>query len=231
MAVIRLILLVAVLGILTLLLVQNWSPVLPLVFLGTRTLPLPLAMWIVFSTAAGVFTSLLITILLNIPIDFGGQEEERQRPFKSTATSPRGKAAFREEPFSKPSRATGATGKTDSATSNRFDDWDTNDSRTDDWDFDSAPPEPRTSGPQTTYERQQEPQSSSKSGSVYSYNYRDPKNTAVGKTESVYDADYRVIRPPLQQPTTNQDENQPDDDDWKFFEDDDLEDEDDPSRK
>ena len=46
MAVIRLILLVAVLGGLTLLLVQNWSPALPLVFLGIRTQALPLAIWI-----------------------------------------------------------------------------------------------------------------------------------------------------------------------------------------
>ncbi len=64
MAVIRLILLVAVLGGLTLLLVQNWSPVLSLVFLGMRTQPLPLAMWILFSTATGAFTSVLISYLV-----------------------------------------------------------------------------------------------------------------------------------------------------------------------
>ncbi len=58
-----------------------------------------------------------------------------------------------------------------------------------------------------TYERQQEPKSSSQSGSVYSYSYREPKNTAVGKTESVYDADYRVIIPPYQPPTTDQADN------------------------
>jgi hypothetical protein len=43
MSVIRLILLVAVMGGLTLLLAQNWSPALPLVFFGIKTQPLPLA--------------------------------------------------------------------------------------------------------------------------------------------------------------------------------------------
>lgn len=61
MPLIRLILLLVVLGSLTLLLVQNWSPVLPLVFLGMSTQALPLAVWILLSVAAGAFTSLLIT--------------------------------------------------------------------------------------------------------------------------------------------------------------------------
>jgi hypothetical protein len=223
----RLILVVAVLGILTVLLVQNWSPVLPLVFLGTRTLSLPLAMWIFFSTAAGVFTSLVITLLLKIPIYFGQQQGEKT--LTSGANFPR-KGTFRGEPFSTPSRPTTTSRTKDSVRSDTFDDWETNDSGNDDWDFDSSPPEAPPPSSQS-YERRQEPQSISQSGSVYSYNYRQPKNTAVGKTESVYDADYRVIRPPLEQTTTNQDENQTDDDDWKFFEDDDLDDQDDRPRQ
>jgi hypothetical protein len=43
----------------------------------------------------------------------------------------------------------------------------------------------------------------------------------VGKTESVYDADYRVIIPPYQESGKTQ---VTDDDDWDFFEDDDFED-------
>ncbi|HYW20711.1 MAG TPA: LapA family protein [Nodularia sp. (in: cyanobacteria)] len=238
MAVIRLILLVAVLGIVTLLLVQNWSPVLSLVFLGVRTLPLPLAMWILFSTAAGAFTSLLITALVKVSNYFG--EPQGQRPYKSAGTSPRTKATSGEEPQPPPYRPSPAASKTESATSNEFDDWETNDRRNDDWNFDEHQAEPPTPSPQTppvrdsqTYERQQEPQSRSQSGSVYSYNYRDPKNTAVGKTESVYDADYRVIIPPYE-PSTNKQVDEPandDDDDWKFFEDDDVENEDERSRQ
>ncbi|CEJ44724.1 LapA family protein [Umezakia ovalisporum] len=228
MAVIRVILLSAVLGVLTLLLVQNWSPVLSLVFLGMVTLPLPLAMWIFFSTAAGAFTSLLITTLVKVSGYFGGQQ--RQRPFKSAGTSPPTKARYREEPQPQTYKPFSSASKTDSADSSAFDDWETNDSRNDDWDFDEkqrSAPSPSSETPpmkeSQSYQPQQQPQNT-----TYSYNYRDPKNTAVGKTESVYDADYRVIIPPYQPPTTNQVD---DEEDWTFFEDDDSEDEDRPSRK
>ncbi len=237
MAVIRLILLVAVLGGLTLLLVQNWSPVLPLVFLGMRTLPLPLAMWILFSTATGAFTSVLISALFKLSNYFGGQQ--RQTPLKSGTASPRARAARREEPIPPPSSPPPRASRTEYAAndaSEEFDDWETNNNTDDDWNLDEQPTEAPTPNPKTqpfqdsqSYERQQEPKSSSQSGSVYSYSYREPKNTAVGKTESVYDADYRVIIPPYQAPASNQADNS-DDDDWEFFEDDDFEDEDKPSR-
>ncbi len=230
MAVIRLILLVAVLGGLTLLLVQNWSPVLSLVFLGMRTQPLPLAMWILFSTATGAFTSFLISTLFKLSNYFGGQQ--RQTPSKSPTTPPRAKANRREESTSPPFSPPPQTGRTEYAASEEFNDWETKNNTNDDWDLDEQPSEAPTPNPKTqpfqdsqTYERQQEPKSGSQSGSVYSYSYREPKNTAVGKTESVYDADYRVIIPPFQQPANNQADNS-DDDDWEFFEDEDFADED-----
>lgn len=232
MAVIRLILLVAVLGGLTLLLVQNWSPVLPLVFLGMRTQPLPLAMWILFSTAAGASTSVLITVLFKLSNYFGRQ---RQTPFRSRASSPRA-ANRRVEQTNPPYTPPPPASKTKDADREEFDDWETNSNADDDWNFDEKPKQAANPNLKTepfrdsqTYERQQEPQSSSQSGSVYSYSYRQPKNTAVGKTESVYDADYRVIIPPYQPPTNNQTDNA-DDDDWSFFEDDD-EGENKPSRR
>ena len=46
------------------------------------------------------------------------------------------------------------------------------------------------------YETKQEPKSKSWAGSVYSYGYRDPNQSGVGQTESVYDAEYRVVVPP-----------------------------------
>ncbi|MCY7386304.1 MAG: LapA family protein [Microcoleus sp. CAN_BIN18] len=45
------------------------------------------------------------------------------------------------------------------------------------------------------YEANQEPKSKSWAGSVYSYGYRDPSKSGVGQTESVYDAEYRVLVP------------------------------------
>ena len=58
-----------------------------------------------------------------------------------------------------------------------------------------------------------ETKSRSTSASGYSYGYRNPENTSVGKTESIYDADYRVIIPPYVPPT----EESPDEDDSGFF--------------
>lgn len=74
---------------------------------------------------------------------------------------------------------------------------------------------PPTSGRDRSYEARQTPRTSSRSGSVYSYGYRDPKGTGVGRTESVVDAEFRVIVPPYNQPV--EDEVDPDEesaDDW-----------------
>lgn len=219
MAVIRLTLLVAVLGGLTLLLVQNLSPALPLVFLGMRSQPLPLALWILFSTAAGAGTSLLITSLFKLSNYFGGQP----RPARSKSTTSRRSTANRKEEFTPPPPSKEPANKTNYASSDEFDDWETN-SADDDWDIEEKPREATTNNSQpdsfadsSTYERPQQPKSGTKSGSTYSYSYREPKNTAAGKTESVYDADYRVIIPPYQPPP--KDTANDDDDDWGFDDD------------
>jgi hypothetical protein len=230
MDIIRLILLVAVLGGLTLLLAQNWSPVLPLVFLGIRTQPLPLAMWILFSTTAGALTSVFISSLFNFST-YLARQQRPNRP-KSAAASPGNKQTRREETFSRPPvNPPPPANTTDSRSIDEGDDWDTNNNTTDnDWDFEEksdVAPNPRSENIQDrdqSYERQQQPKTTSQSGSVYSYSYRQPKNSGVGKTESVYDADYRVIIPPYQPPTTTNHKN--DDDDWGFFDDDDSLDDD-----
>ncbi|MCU0516218.1 MAG: LapA family protein [Oscillatoria sp. Prado101] len=77
--------------------------------------------------------------------------------------------------------------------------------------------QPETEG--ATYEVKQEPTASSWSGTIYSYTYRQPSESGVGRTESVYDADYRVIKPPQQQPKAEEDDwetkgNKNDDWDW-----------------
>jgi hypothetical protein len=62
------------------------------------------------------------------------------------------------------------------------------------------------------FERRQEPRTASRSGSVYSYTYRDPSNPAVGRAESVVDAEYRVIIPPHR---SLEESDNPDDPDWE----------------
>ena len=204
MAVIRLIILVTAIVGLIIILVQNLSSSLPLMFLGMRTQALPLALWILLSITAGIFTSLIIIKLLKFATDLNLQAQPSIP--KSIPTSPR----VRENtppPKSPP--------PTVSQADDEFDDWDTNRNQ-DDWDDSetSESAQATSTSPQT---------SNSRASSVYSYSSQSPKNTAVGKTESVYDADYRVIIPPYQESGKNQ---VTDDDDWDFFEDDDFEDDD-----
>jgi uncharacterized integral membrane protein len=79
------------------------------------------------------------------------------------------------------------------------------------------------------YEAKQQPKSQSWAGSVYSYGYRDPNKSGVGQTESVYDAEYRVLVPPdgaipqsgEWEAPKNKSE---DEDDWGLGEDDEFED-------
>ncbi|MGA7937656.1 MAG: LapA family protein [Kovacikia sp.] len=95
-----------------------------------------------------------------------------------------------------------------------------------------AEPFPRN---RANYEVSQEPKTSSRSGSVYSYGYRDPGTSGVGKAEStvdkpalnkpIVDADYRVIVPPYRSldedptvPTDLEPRDEENADDW--FEDD-----------
>lgn len=76
---------------------------------------------------------------------------------------------------------------------------------------DSTDTSPTIKKDPTTYEVPQEPKTISHSGTIYSIGYRDPNETAVGKNESVYDADYRVINSPNPPPVK---ESAPDEDDW-----------------
>jgi hypothetical protein len=241
MAAIRLFLLLLVFGGLALVLVQNWTPTLPLVFLGMKTAAQPLAIWILFSVSAGVGTSLLIGSLFQVSKYFAApQHQPRQRP---KVSRPRYTTSRSEEPTYRNSTpeptvsSTTAQSSTQASTNEDEDDWDSS-KNNDDWGFeepqaepaDTKPKAPKSEEPITdsrSYERSQEPKSTYKSGSVYSYSYKEPKNSGVGKTESVYDADYRVITPPYrpQNQTQNQKNNPPqnDDDDWGFLDEDDDE--------
>ncbi|NJL63801.1 MAG: LapA family protein [Methylacidiphilales bacterium] len=251
MAVIRLILLVAVLGGLTLLLVQNFSPALPLVFLGVRSQPLPLAMWILLSVVAGGITELLISSLYELTNYFGGSSKQT-RP-QSTVSSSNRNSSYRQPENTSRSTSSPESREKSEYRSNAEDDWNLEDNE--DWDFEQQqkpnyrpqeePRDKQVSSNSKNYEREQQPIRSDKSGSSYSISYREPKNTGVGKTESVYDADYRVIVPPYQPPSpenstptqpstspaaTSKANNESEDDDWSFFEEDEDEDFGDESR-
>lgn len=224
MPVIRLILLLVILGGLTLLLAQNWSPVLPLVFLGVKTQALPLAIWISIGVATGAFTSLVISGLFKLSNYFARSSLSKRR--KAQAPPPRSSTQRREEPST---TASAKQPDTESTPSDASDDWVSNSTTNDDdWDFEEDAEHKRNFSSQntvrdsTTYEISSEPKTGYQSGSVYSYSYREPSNSGVGKTEAVYDANYRVIKPPRSQVDKPQDDEA---DDWGFEDDDDLEDE------
>lgn len=117
-----------------------------------------------------------------------------------------------------------------SASGGSDDDWG------DDRDFADQPQDKDVSAPNPkAYESKQEPKSKSWAGSVYSYGYRDPSQSGVGQTESVYDAEYRVLVPP-QDPVppvagaqVPQNPSAETEDDWGLDEDDVFDEDDSPS--
>ncbi|MGC9526157.1 MAG: LapA family protein [Limnospira sp.] len=91
------------------------------------------------------------------------------------------------------------------------------------WGNETAPEEPEPAP--SNYETQQVPNKESWSGSVYSFGYRNSEESGVGRPESVFDADYRLITPLGSQPTQIQSDSEDSE-----FEDDDLEGETPPRR-
>ncbi|MDZ4876426.1 MAG: hypothetical protein CLLPBCKN_005846 [Chroococcidiopsis cubana SAG 39.79] len=290
MAAIRFFLLLILLGGLTVLLVQNWTPVLSLVFLGGQTQALPLSIWILFSVAAGAITSIFIASCFQIASYFAQPRAKKQRR-RAAKTSTRF-ASEEKNPNKTPDPPktntysyTASSPRPTQPSVQESDGWDT--TANDDWNF-TEDTEPATQDPpdrqeytdrvvadrkrssnldddwdyvpqdtqRQPQERQKnyasdetnrptsndtnepnEPNSSDRSASVYSYSAREPKNSGIGRTESVYDAEYRVLTPPYKQqntsspPPSNRPQNN-DDDDWGFVDDEDwkVDNEDDSSR-
>jgi uncharacterized integral membrane protein len=79
------------------------------------------------------------------------------------------------------------------------------------------PPEPKIEEEPINYEVPQSPQNVSRSGSIYSYTYRESTKSQQKPTERVYDADFRVINPPIKENTENIERDSkidPDEEDW-----------------
>ena len=136
-----------------------------LVFLGIRSPLLPLPIWILGAIALGVATTLVMTALFGLA-RFTARRSERKTVRQAAA----------------PNRyaQTQPTAKTEDA-----DDWFTDDGG--DW---TDEPKDR---PKRDFEVKQEPTSGTRSGSTYSYSYREPSEPRP----DIVDADYRVIRPPV----------------------------------
>ncbi|NER38814.1 MAG: hypothetical protein F6J93_33480 [Oscillatoria sp. SIO1A7] len=79
------IILLVLLAIATILAIQNWSGAISLTFLGMKTMPLPLSVWILLGLSAGAFTSGLISILLEVPARSVTTGQARSRPVDTSA--------------------------------------------------------------------------------------------------------------------------------------------------
>lgn len=218
MPVVRLLLLLVVLGALTLLLLQNWSPVLPLVFLGGRTQALPLALWILVSVVAGALSALLISGLFKMSNYFAQSQVKRRMGENPARSRPQQRTVKQQYTAAK----TVQPPPTATATNDALDDWSTGNTSNDDWSFDAPPENLRTDSSKDSkiYEVSPPPPNTGPEG----YSFK--RDSGVG-SESIYDADYRVITPPY---GASSNPTQGNDDDWGF-EDDDFEDNDPPARK
>lgn len=247
---IRDVFLFVLLGILTIFAVQNSDNfVLPLVFLGMRSLPLPLSAWVLGAFFAGVITALIIGAFFKFssPLIAGDSSVKRRAYSGENDVSPRQPSprmdTVLQDNYGKTERVYsetitgGAAGWSrpndnfddtlrgrreeqpapryeDAGRRNNYSEPDIDDDEFyEDWEEET----PENISQETkAYEVSQEPKSSSWTGSVYSYTYREPaepkpeniESISEKKTEPVTDADYRVIIPP---PATTP---PPVDDDW-----------------
>ncbi|NER06555.1 MAG: LapA family protein [Okeania sp. SIO3C4] len=187
---------------------QNWSPNLSLTFLGLRSIPLPLSLWILGAFLAGVITYLLIYGIFGLSnyLLKKNLQPARPRSRKShhqdrteevwDASQPQvssdSQSSFNLNKDSEPAKK-----------NENYDDWQPRpprvnrswDGTTEEQGSEEIQESVNESGTKN-YETEQQPKTGSSSGSVYSYGYRDSSNSGVGQTESVYDADYRIITPP-----------------------------------
>jgi hypothetical protein len=170
---------------------------------------LPLTLWIGGAIASGAVTSFALQFLSYLQ---SGNQTEWQ--FNRVSARSRG---VRSESFtSETPKASYSPPNPPNRTSNSASDWEESSDR--DWNFDG---EAEGESQRSNYEANQHPASTSKSGSVYSYTYREKGKSEVGKTDGVYDANYRVIVPPYQKsPDPPKDDNE--DEDWGFEDEEDF---------
>ncbi|MBW4419751.1 MAG: hypothetical protein KME13_11045 [Myxacorys californica WJT36-NPBG1] len=198
MSLLRLVVLLVVVGSLALFAVQNWFAPMQLVFLGLRSPAFPLPIWVLGAIAAGVLTTIIISILFRLNSFTAGRSVRRATATRVSSES--SSSSYYTPPSYTPSvesprTAWKATPPEPSSTSEDWGDEDASDWFDDSDDWTDEPRDSRSSPRRTDYEVRQEPKSGSRSGSTYSYSYRDPEPPKPNSSD-VVDADYRVIIPP-----------------------------------
>lgn len=149
-----------------------------LVFLGIRSPAIPVSIWVLGAIASGIVTTLVINTLFGLT-GFTARRSVRRPSRTESRTEPVSNYSYTEPP-----RPASPRSDWEEDASDWFDD------SGDDWT--SAPPnQPR----RTDFEAPQAPKSQSRSGSTYSYRYRE-SDPPEPKRSDVVDADFRVIVPP-----------------------------------
>lgn len=232
MPVFQIVLLMLIVSGLAVFALSNMSPALPLVFLGMRTVTLPLAAWMGIAIAAGAITSFCLQLLNASPRNYSTRRVAEVRDVPPSRDSFRHESPEPEAPEPR----TRYTSPPETPPRKPTSDWE--ERVGEDWDFDEEPtisaserPSPdfesdrstsTSSSESTDYEVQQEPTTRSQTGSVYSFSYRKPSESGVGRTEAVYDANYRVITPPFKSPNELEED---DEEDWGFENDEEFDEE------
>ncbi|HAN74007.1 MAG TPA: hypothetical protein DCQ51_21120 [Planktothrix sp. UBA8407] len=231
MSITQLISLLILVGGLAIFTIQNLSPSLPLIFLGNQLPTLPFSVWILIAIAAGILTYLIIHNLFQVY-----PQTVKPSPRSKTSPDPASKPpldpanssswGYTPEPVEPPPESVYTAYNSVSPVSNSEPERGGLEARRssfapdDDWETEIKPFNPSWEAEDLT----ETSPSTEVSNSSYSYGYRDSSNTGVGKIETVYDADYRIITPPPK--TKIQDDIQPqnqtnnDDEDWGLEEDD-----------
>ena len=168
MPIIQILLLFVLVGGLSLLVLQNLSPALPIVFLGMKTQALPVAAWILGALAAGFLTSWCLQLFNYL------QRRSllvRIRQLEASPSPAAGKRRETEQTASRQSYTPPPEPETPTSedTSEEWDDWEVEEApEDDDWDFEEEPKRP--SRPETViqdsreYEVKQEPKSRTVTG-------------------------------------------------------------------
>lgn len=181
-------------------LIQNQSPTVSLVFLGMRSQPLPLGVWIAGAVLIGALCSLGMFAILSlgpVPPRNARRRAKFQQPPPNNPRSGRGEPSNRrgysdwDDPV--------ATDWYGTPNSDPFFEDDPNYFE-DERDFEDDPlayPDDDYDDPTPPWEKRD---------SSYSFSYRDPKFASQSsQRESVFDAEYRVITPPQQPDAAKED--------------------------
>lgn len=185
---------------------QNLGVITLVFFGGIMTVKLPLAVWVLLFTLAGIISGFTLQFLYS----FG-------RPLAAPKASP----PIANNP-QVPPPSPRPTYIQDRAASPLGNDWERDSG--DDWNFDAPPEKPTTiqdreefpprvaDGEKANFVKP--PQDSSQTGSVYSYSYRTAKQTRGEKADQVYDVNYRIITPPAQDENEDREVNKADEEEW-----------------